>query len=97
MDKKTTDIVAYITFIGWIVAYCTGAKEESKFHLNQGLVIAIGEIALSLLGSIFSGFLGWVVSIAGILLFVIALIAFIGACKGEEKPMPILGSIQILK
>ena len=48
MDKKTTSWVAYCTFIGWIVAYCAGDKEGAKFHLNQGLVIALGNIAVQL-------------------------------------------------
>ena len=39
MDKKTTDIVAYITILGWLVAYVAGEREDSKFHLNQALVV----------------------------------------------------------
>ena len=27
MNKKTTGIIAYITWIGWIVAFCAGDKE----------------------------------------------------------------------
>ena len=46
MSKKATDIVAYITWIGWIVAFCAGTKQESKFHLNQALVIWLGFIVL---------------------------------------------------
>ena len=42
MNKKTTGIIAYITWIGWIVAFCAGDKEGAKFHLNQALVILIG-------------------------------------------------------
>lgn len=44
MNKKTTGIIAYITWIGWIVAFCAGDKEGAKFHLNQALVILIGQI-----------------------------------------------------
>ena len=43
MNKKTTGIIAYITWIGWIVAFCAGDKEGAKFHLNQALVILIGQ------------------------------------------------------
>ena len=31
MNKKTTGIIAYITWIGWIVAFCAGDKEGAKF------------------------------------------------------------------
>ena len=49
MDKKTTGIVAYITWIGWIVAFCAGDKEGAKFHLNQALVIFLAQIVASVI------------------------------------------------
>ena len=39
MDSKTTGIVAYITWIGLLVALVAGDREGAKFHLNQALVI----------------------------------------------------------
>lgn len=41
MDKKTTGIVAYVTFIGMIIAICSAYKddEDIKFHINQSLAI----------------------------------------------------------
>ena len=39
MDTKTTSIVAYITWIGLLIAFCAGDREGAKFHLNQALVI----------------------------------------------------------
>ena len=98
MNKKATDIVAYLSIVGWLVAYFAGDRGESRFHLNQGLVLAIGEIILSIAGKLFHGsiLLSLVVWLADVLLFVVWLTAFVSACKGEEKPMPILGGIQIL-
>lgn len=37
MDKKTTGIVAYLTWIGLVIAFVAGDKEGAKFHLNQAL------------------------------------------------------------
>jgi len=97
MSKKATDIVAYITFIGWIIAFFAGDRENSKFHLNQALVIAIVEIILSILGRILThGLLAWIVSILSIILFILWLIGLIRAIKGSEQPVPIIGGIQIL-
>ena len=39
MDAKTTGIVAYITWIGLVIAFVLGDREGAKFHLNQALVI----------------------------------------------------------
>lgn len=98
MNKKATDIVAYFSIVGWLIAYLAGDKENCKFHLNQALVLAIAEIILSFLSRLSLGwFIAVILGIADIVLFVFWLIAFIGACKGEEKPAPVLGTIQILK
>lgn len=39
MTKKGTDIVAYITIVGWVLAFACGTRTESGFHLNQALVL----------------------------------------------------------
>ena len=35
MDTKTTGWVAYLTWIGLIVAFCAGDKEGAKFHIGM--------------------------------------------------------------
>ena len=109
MDKKTTGIVAYITWIGWIVAFCAGDKEGAKFHLNQALVIFLAQIVASVIrlipyvGGVASvirliPYVGGVVSgILSIFLFVCWIMGLIYACKEEEKEVPLLGQLKILK
>ena len=41
LDCKTTSIIAYITWIGFIIAMCIGDREGAKFYLNQALVFNI--------------------------------------------------------
>ncbi len=104
MDKKATDIVAYITPIGWIIAMCAGDREGSKFQLNQTLALWIAEIILGVISRI-CGYLGWIVAATGglvagvgsIFCFVCWIIGLVGACQGEEKPMPLFSSIKILQ
>ncbi len=88
MDTKTTSIISYITFIGWIVAYCSGDKEGAKFHLNQSLVIFLFSL-LSLIPCL--GFF-WAIFI--LVCWVMGLIA---AINQEETKVPLIGEIQILK
>lgn len=96
MNKRATDIVCYFSIVGWLIAYFASAnKDESKFQLNQTLTLAIAEIALQILGYV--PIVKYFVWIADIALFVFWLIGFIGACKGEDKEIPVLGKIQILK
>lgn len=103
MDKKITGIVSYFTIIGWLIAYFAGDKKGAKFHLNQALVLAIAEIVVGLISNV----LGWipvigfiisiVCSVAGIGLLVLWILGLISAIKEEEKPLPIIGTIKILK
>ena len=76
MDAKTTGIVAYITWIGLVIAFVLGDREGAKFHLNQALVIC------------------W---LWGIFCFICAVMGFISAVNGEEKAVPLLGQIRLLK
>ncbi len=96
MDKKTTGIVAYITLVGWIIAYCAGDKEGAKFHLNQALVLWIGQLICSVVTQI--TFVGALVGgVLNIVLLVFWVVGLILACKEEEKELPLIGGIKILK
>lgn len=88
MDAKTTSIVAYITWIGFFVALLAGDKEGAKFHLNQALVILIFFIPalIPCLGQI------W-----GIFMMVCWILGLVAAIKQEEKEVPLIGRIRLLK
>lgn len=88
MDTKTTSIVGYISWIGWIIAYCAGDIEGAKFHLNQALVIFL----FSLLGII--PCIGWIWEI---FVFVCWIMGLIAAINQEEKPVPLIGNITLIK
>ena len=100
MDKKTTSWVAYVTFIGWLVAYLAGDKEGAKFHLNQALIVWLGYLCVYAASIIlvFIPILGWLaVWAANIFLFVCWIIGLINAINQEEKELPLIGQIKILK
>lgn len=88
MDAKTTSIVAYITWIGLLVAYLAGDKEGAKFHLNQALVIFLFSL-ISLIPCI-----GW---IWGIFMLVCWILGLVAAINQEETEVPLIGQIRILK
>ena len=97
MDKKTTGIVAYLTVIGWLIAFLAGDKEGAKFHLNQALVIVLIGLAASIilpLIPIVGGLLSLVVNVAQ---WVFIILGIISAAKDEEKELPFIGAIKILK
>jgi len=100
MDRKVTGIVAYITWIGWIIAFLAGDKEGAKFHLNQALVVLIAQLALGIVSSI----LGLIPFIGGILAFVIGLVNLViwvlglyYAITDQQMEIPYIGAIKLLK
>ncbi|MBE5964236.1 MAG: hypothetical protein IKL73_02395 [Lachnospiraceae bacterium] len=88
MDKKLTGIVAYITWVGLLIAFLAGDKEGAKFHINQALVILLFSL-LSIIPCI-----GW---IWGIFMIVCWILGLVAAIKEEEKEVPVIGKIRILK
>lgn len=88
MDAKTTGIVAYLTWIGFLIAVCAGDKEGAKFHVNQALVILL----FSLLGVI--PCVGWIWEI---FMFVCWIMGLIAAINQEEKEVPLIGKIRLIK
>lgn len=96
MSKKTTDILAYITIFGLLIALFCGDRRASRFHLNQSLVIWI----IGILGGIvsFVPIVGWIVGVLSSLFVLVCwVVGLLGAIKGTENPIPIVGSIQLLR
>ena len=88
MNTRTTNIVAYCTWIGLIIALCAGDKNGSRFHLNQALVIFLFGLlsAIPCVGQL------W-----GIFILVCWIMGLISAINDEEKPVPLIGSIILIK
>ena len=108
MNKKTTDIVAYLTWIGLVVAVLAGDRRNSRFHLNQALVLTVCSVAWTVVYRIvyriirvvsfglLTGILGALNALVTIVLLVLTIMGLINAIQGEEKPLPLIGGITIL-
>lgn len=89
MDAKTTGIVSYLTWIGWAIAFFAGDKDNAKFHLNQALVLNLAMVVCGIVPII-----GWICAIAVLVFMIMGLVA---AINGQEKEVPLLGKIKLLK
>lgn len=98
--NKVVAIVGYLFPILFIVPLVTDAKNSpfAKFHANQHLIIFISWIAVSIVGSVIP-FIGWflILPFGYLALFVLAIMGLINASRGEMKPLPLIGGIEILK
>lgn len=101
MNKKVTGIVSYITIVGWVVAFLAGDKEGAKFHLNQALVIELASLINGYILSMILGFIPFIGSLVSLVisigLFVLWILGLVAAIKEEEKEIPVLGQIKLLK
>ena len=70
----------------------TNPKTEfGKFWANQSLLLLL----LGIIGNITKAiYIGYVIAVAG---FVFWIMALVSVCKGEMKPLPLIGGIQIIK
>ena len=94
--NKIMAVLAYILFLIPLLA----AKESpyAKYHTNQGLLVCLAAIAVSIVGSIIP-ILGWfiILPIGSIIVAVLGIIGIINAWKGTAKDLPIIGKIRIIK
>ena len=99
MDGKTIAIISYFTWIGWIIAFVLYSSNKSQlaaYHLRQTLALMILMTIVYILQImlIFIPFLGWAIAILlWIGLVVLWVLGLLAAINGEEKPMPVIGSL----
>lgn len=94
--NKIMAVLAYILFLIPLLA----AKESpyAKFHTNQGLILFIAAIAVSVVGSIIP-FLGWfvILPIGSLIVGILGILGIINAATGKAKELPMIGKFKFLK
>ena len=100
-DINSNKVMAILAYLGILVLIPLFAAKNSKFarfHTNQGLILLICAIIVSILGSILTrihlGFISWILDV---LVFVFAIIGIINAAQGKAKELPFIGKYRILK
>lgn len=105
-ENKVIFILSYIIFFLPLVSGLN--TKIGRFHANQGLVLLItsiaGQVAVAILSSVLLS-ISWTLwqitsLISGawwIAMLVLMIIGMVNANKGEQKPLPIIGRITIIK
>lgn len=98
--NKTMAILSYLGFLFLVPLLAAKDSPFAKFHANQGLVLFIFDIIVTVVSTILGilPFIGWLISLllyAVVLVFVI--LGIINAAGGKAKQLPIIGGITILK
>ncbi len=106
--NKTVFILSYLGILFFLPLVSCPESQIGRFHANQGLVLLItsivGQIAVSILSGILLAIswrlwalislLSWAWALAIIALVIIGMV---NSNKGLQKPLPVIGSIKIIK
>lgn len=84
-EGRTLGGVAYITWIGLLVAFITGKENRYvMYHVQQSLITML--FALLVIIPI----LGWIIALC---CFVFLIIGLINGFSGNVKPVPVIGTL----
>ena len=107
-QNKIMGVLAYLSWLVLIPIFAAKNSRFARFHANQGLVLAITEIAWWIvtailnsilyaiswrLGSIFGTLLGLV----NLVFLVLCILGIANAANGKAKELPVIGKFKILK
>ena len=87
----------FLPLVGFLIVYLTRKEDKyALFYAKQGLTLFIFAVAVSVVNMILAWIpiLGWLMSFTlGLCLLVIWIVGIVYAFSGEEKDIPIIGSI----
>ncbi len=91
-DGKTYAIISHFWLIGLIIAFILNNSKKNSFasfYIRQMIGINLLVIVNKwLVYDMIGNFVGW---IFGVIIFLLWLISLMGAIKGEEKSIPVIG------
>lgn len=104
---KRISVVAYLGLLVLIPMICIQNSRFTRYHSNQGLVLAILDVVVMALAtvmttlfrnSLFLLILAGIISFAlSVVLIYLTVVGIINAVKGRAKELPVIGKIRLLK
>ncbi|WP_284638615.1 DUF4870 domain-containing protein [Paenibacillus silviterrae] len=94
-NNKWMAVIGYILFFVPLLV----AKDSrfARYHANQGLLLLLLSIAVNIVLGIIP-LIGWLLlPIANLLVLIFAILGIVNAAQGQAKPLPLIGSIAIIK
>ena len=112
-DKKGITYLSYFGILALVPFLTEKNDEFVQFHAKQGLNLFILEFAATILFNVIRvalllssdslvmvilvGAIGFISLIVYILFFVVSIIGIVNVSKGAQTPLPVVGSLQIIK
>ena len=107
-QNKVMGILAYLSWLVLIPIFAAPKSKFARFHANQGLVLAITEIAWWIVTGVISTILyniswtlgslfGTLLGLVNLVFLVMLVIGIMNAVNGRAKELPVIGKFKILK
>lgn len=104
-SNKVIFMLAYLGILFFLPLVSCPESKAGRFHANQGLILLItgfaGHFILGILYSLLSwrlwGLISFLFTLWGLALLALIIIGMANASKEEEKPLPFIGGIRIIK
>ena len=106
-DNKIMAVLAYLGILFLVPLLAAPNSKFARFHANQGIVLAITEVAYSIVYSILAAIFSMIPVLGGILTVVLGLVwivflvfvilGIVNAVNGKAKELPVIGKFRILK
>jgi len=104
--NKGFAVLAYLSWLLLIPLFCAKDSHFARFHVGQGLTLAIFATVWWIIEGIVGALTGWIpivgalvsiiLALPNILFLVLAILGIVNAVNGEEKELPIIGKIHII-
>ena len=93
-NEKLMCILAYLIF--FLPLIIIPDSEAGKFHANQGLLVLLLSVAISIIAVI--PVLGWIIGLIGWILVIVLIIkGMMNANNMEMTELPVIGKYKIIK
>ena len=104
-DTKTRlcCVLAYVPFLFFLPLVFLKNNSRAKFHANQGLVLLIAFLVINAVIAIIDTFVvlpvakNAIFTICNMFLLAFVLLGVLHVCKEEDRPLPFIGKIKIIK
>lgn len=95
-ENKLLCILSYLGILLIIPFLMRSNSPYVKFHSNQGLILFILNLVISVLAII--PILGWIVAgLGNIVTFVLMILGIVNTVQGKAKELPIIGKFKLIK
>lgn len=105
-DIESNKVMGILSYLSWLVLIPLIAAPKSpfaRFHANQGLILAIIEIAFGIVLGALSLIPGVgivfniILSLLGLVFLLFSILGIVNAANGKAKELPVIGKIRLIK